>query len=331
MLSEGESGTRLTLVSIAEIEAGEGINPIYDESPYTLDPYYQPHTFHTNLTLANSQREYYIYDHLGNTRITYTPFLDNLSLTSYWLRNVYDYYPYGKILRTFSDGTSEKYLTTQHERDAETGLDYRFARFYDSDLGRFLGVDPKSSKFPDLSPYNYVFDNPIKFIDPNGEEGEDPIKKNINAQQKQAEATTNLAMAGISFGTLNPVGVALGATFTIVAIKAFKDAKDMETPSFSAGSLSNPNEKNLTNNYEPSNGFNPDPLIGGIGVAIISTAILVKDLIETITPGDGDTDKDIKTIQLEKDKQQLIPSEHQNPPTKEKVQNFIEEMEKVNK
>ena len=91
-------------------------------------------------------------------------------MTSYWLRNVYDYYPYGKILRTFSDGTSEKYLTTQHERDAETGLDYRFARFYDSDLGRFLGVDPLAEKYYYLSPYVFVGDNPILNIDPDGKQ-----------------------------------------------------------------------------------------------------------------------------------------------------------------
>ena len=96
-------------------------------------------------------------------------------MTSYWLRNEYDYYPYGKILRTFSDGTSEKYLTTQHERDAETGLDYRFARFYDSDLGRFLGVDPHEENYFDYTPYVYVGNNPISRIDPNGKDWWDKV------------------------------------------------------------------------------------------------------------------------------------------------------------
>ncbi|MBL0051175.1 MAG: hypothetical protein IPP29_06450 [Bacteroidetes bacterium] len=36
----------------------------------------------------------------------------------------------------------EKYLTTHHQRDEETGLDYRGARFYDCDVARFLSLDP---------------------------------------------------------------------------------------------------------------------------------------------------------------------------------------------
>jgi len=47
---------------------------------------------------------------------------------------VFDYYPYGKMLREFQDNVNEKYLTTHHQRDEETTLDYRYARFYDSDL-----------------------------------------------------------------------------------------------------------------------------------------------------------------------------------------------------
>ena len=61
-----------------------------------------------------------------------------------------DYSPYGKILREFTwvdpnqpIGTTgsverEKYLTTQHERDQETGLDYRGARYYNSDVALFI-------------------------------------------------------------------------------------------------------------------------------------------------------------------------------------------------
>ena len=45
-----------------------------------------------------------------------------------------------KILREFNPNGREKYLTTQHERDDETGLDYRGARFYDSDVGRFFVI-----------------------------------------------------------------------------------------------------------------------------------------------------------------------------------------------
>ena len=62
----------------------------------------------------------------------------------------------------------ERFQTTHHERDEETGLDYRGARFYDGDVGRFLSTDPKALDFAAWSTYQYTFDNPVIFIDPDG-------------------------------------------------------------------------------------------------------------------------------------------------------------------
>ena len=56
------------------------------------------------------------------------------------------------------------------ERDAETGLSYFGARYYSSDLSIWLSVDPMSDKYPSLSPYVYCANNPVKLVDPNGEE-----------------------------------------------------------------------------------------------------------------------------------------------------------------
>ena len=56
------------------------------------------------------------------------------------------------------------------ERDTETGLTYFGARYYSSDLSIWLSVDPMSDKYPSLSPYVYCADNPVKLVDPNGED-----------------------------------------------------------------------------------------------------------------------------------------------------------------
>ena len=56
------------------------------------------------------------------------------------------------------------------EKDTETGLSYFGSRYYSSDLSIWLSVDPMSDKYPSLSPYVYCANNPIKLVDPNGEE-----------------------------------------------------------------------------------------------------------------------------------------------------------------
>ena len=61
------------------------------------------------------------------------------------------------------------------ERDSETGLSYFGSRYYNSDLSVWLSVDPMSDKYANLSPYVYCADNPVKLVDPNGEEVFDDI------------------------------------------------------------------------------------------------------------------------------------------------------------
>ncbi len=130
----------------------------------------------TDKRVLLSHATFFVYDHLENTRITYTPvdlkFIDvNTTHVVSRIDNVVDYFPYGKILREYVNiAGRERYLTTQHERDGETGMDYRGARYYDSDIGRFLSIDPLAVKYPALSSYNYVACNPIIKIDPNGKE-----------------------------------------------------------------------------------------------------------------------------------------------------------------
>lgn len=50
--------------------------------------------------------------------------------------------------------------------DAETGLYYYGARFYDPRISVWLSVDPLAEET--MTPYQYAYQNPVKFIDPDG-------------------------------------------------------------------------------------------------------------------------------------------------------------------
>ena len=63
-----------------------------------------------------------------------------------------------------------RYTFSGKERDEETGYSYFGARYYHPDLSIWLSVDPMSDKYPSLSPYAYCGNNPVRLVDPDGEE-----------------------------------------------------------------------------------------------------------------------------------------------------------------
>jgi RHS repeat-associated protein len=124
-------------------------------------------------------------DHLGTPRII----LDQTGSFANVKRH--DYLPFGEELpagtggRTpamgyvAGDGVRQQF--TAKERDVETGLDYFEARYYSSAQGRFTSVDPENYQArQDLSnpqswnAYSYVNNNPLRYIDPDGNALDDP-------------------------------------------------------------------------------------------------------------------------------------------------------------
>ncbi len=84
-----------------------------------------------------------------------------------------DYTAFGVAIS--SDVSKNKYLYNGKElQDGTNWLDYG-ARMYYPELGRWMAVDPLAEKMRRWSPYNYAFDNPLRFIDPDGMAAMSPI------------------------------------------------------------------------------------------------------------------------------------------------------------
>ncbi|WP_221405140.1 RHS repeat domain-containing protein [Apibacter adventoris] len=60
------------------------------------------------------------------------------------------------------------YLFNGKELDEETGLYYYGARYYNPRESVWLSTDPLAEKYPNVSPYAYVSNNPVNAIDPDG-------------------------------------------------------------------------------------------------------------------------------------------------------------------
>ena len=124
--------------------------------------------------------EYHLKDHLGNTRIVFKPGAGG----AVTLLETTDYYPFGMPFIPRQSASINHYLYNGKELQDELALDWfdYGARFYDPQIGRWTTIDPAAELGRRWSPYAYTFDNPIRFLDPDGMWPDDPpgFKKGWN-------------------------------------------------------------------------------------------------------------------------------------------------------
>jgi len=136
---------------------------------------------------ANWVYEYNLKDHLGNTRVTIRDGGGGTAAPYQFA----SYYPYGMEMTMYSwnlDDNKYLYNGKEHQNDFELDWYDYGSRYYDPELARFHTVDPLSENEHNisLSPYHYVANNPILFIDPNGEDWYD-INGTITWKDQEGE------------------------------------------------------------------------------------------------------------------------------------------------
>ena len=116
---------------------------------------------------------YYHPDHLGSS--SYITNLDGEVVQHI------EYVPFGEVfIEERNNIWNTPYLFNAKEFDEETGLYYYGARYYDPRVSLWISTDPMEDKFPSVSSYTYVINNPLNILDPNGA---DIVYVNLGGQE----------------------------------------------------------------------------------------------------------------------------------------------------
>jgi RHS repeat-associated protein len=100
--------------------------------------------------------KYFLQDHLGSTTALTNSAGSIIESASY------------DSFGNSTNNLSTRYQFTGREFDADLGLQYSRARWYDATLGRFISEDPIGFAGGDVNLYGYVGNNPLRFVDPSG-------------------------------------------------------------------------------------------------------------------------------------------------------------------
>ncbi len=155
------SGQRIQKVEsgVTTVYVNSGVNVLYEKVGATVNDYvFSGKTILAKLTGSNIN--YFHLDLVGSTRLVTTG-----STTSFST----NYEPFGPQYGAI--GTDPSYKYTGKPQDAATGLYYYGARYYDTQVGRFVTRDPANQPLATPQgrcPYAYVRNNPERFTDSTG-------------------------------------------------------------------------------------------------------------------------------------------------------------------
>ncbi|MCF8212259.1 MAG: DUF2778 domain-containing protein, partial [Cryomorphaceae bacterium] len=196
------------LADFSEVLVGLGQKPLDTASLKlpTIESYY-PEATKNPATSSSAEGNpsaprilfWYHPDYLGN--------VDLITERDGYTHEFFMYNPWGEEMHQWNANTyafTSPYRFNSKELDPETGLAYYGARYYQNKIGVWLSVDPLADQAPGWTPFRAFFNNPLRFIDPDGlfeiETGKIEKGDNLTAIAKQLNEKfkTNLTVDQIA-------------------------------------------------------------------------------------------------------------------------------------